>query len=575
MKMISKIANVALGLVFVGSSVFAQSLDDAKKAIDAEQYQKAKSMLKNLTATQATKDENFFYLGWVYLIQEYPDSAKEQFTKGLAVNPKSALSYAGLGAVAHFNKDASGASTNFTQAATLASKKDTKVYVYIAKGYLLLPPGVKAVSAEDAATAVGVLNKGVAANPKDPELFIELGNVASSQKNATEAYNNFSTALTLDPKSLTANVAEGVLWENAQNFEDAEKQFKVAIAIDPNFGPAYNEWAETDLYWAQTNKAVAADKYKEALEHYQKFLSLTDNSTESLMRYADFLYNAHEYKTLQDVANTLSKSANSNARVYRYIGYAASENKDYAAGLAAMNNWFAKAGPSRIIPTDYLVLGHLQIASGQDTAKGVVSLEKAADLDTIKAESIYSEIATMYRAKRKYLEAAKAYEDEINKVHGKLLLQDHFYLGFSYYFAFLGQSAATKTNPAIKPDSTLLTKADSALSYTQQKAATQLYFYPQYRGLIANERDADYSHFKGLAKPFYDQIITLLGTKSPLSDGEKRALGTAYGYEGNYYVYKEKDDAKALDYFTKARDTDPNNAQAKFYFDQKATPAKK
>src|ERR1700692_3581917 len=98
MKMISKIANVALGLVFVGSSVFAQSLDDAKKAIDAEQYQKAKSMLKNLTVTQADKDENFFYLGWVYVKQDYMDSAKTAFTKGIAVNPKSALNYAGLGA---------------------------------------------------------------------------------------------------------------------------------------------------------------------------------------------------------------------------------------------------------------------------------------------------------------------------------------------------------------------------------------------------------------------------------------------------------------------------------------------
>jgi predicted negative regulator of RcsB-dependent stress response len=61
MKMISKIAKATLGLVFIGSSsVFAQSLADAKKAIDAEQYQKAKSMLKNLTVTQADKDENFF-----------------------------------------------------------------------------------------------------------------------------------------------------------------------------------------------------------------------------------------------------------------------------------------------------------------------------------------------------------------------------------------------------------------------------------------------------------------------------------------------------------------------------------
>src|ERR1700748_1690384 len=105
MKMISKIAGAGLGLMFVGSSVFAQSLADAKKAIDAEQYQKAKSMLKNLTVTQADKDENYFYLGWVYIKQEYLDSAKTVFNKGIAVNPKSALNFVGIGAVAHVEKD--------------------------------------------------------------------------------------------------------------------------------------------------------------------------------------------------------------------------------------------------------------------------------------------------------------------------------------------------------------------------------------------------------------------------------------------------------------------------------------
>src|ERR1700744_1402956 len=116
MKIIRKIAAAALGLVIMSSAAFAQSLDDAKKAIDAEQYQKAKSMLKNLTATQSTKDENYFYLGWVYIKQDYPDSAKVVFQKGLAVNPKSALNYAGLGIVARLDKDQSGATSNFNQA---------------------------------------------------------------------------------------------------------------------------------------------------------------------------------------------------------------------------------------------------------------------------------------------------------------------------------------------------------------------------------------------------------------------------------------------------------------------------
>ena len=39
--MISKVSKIVLALVCIGSSVSAQSLADAKKAIDAEQYQKA------------------------------------------------------------------------------------------------------------------------------------------------------------------------------------------------------------------------------------------------------------------------------------------------------------------------------------------------------------------------------------------------------------------------------------------------------------------------------------------------------------------------------------------------------
>jgi tetratricopeptide (TPR) repeat protein len=129
MKMISKISKIVLALTLVGSSVFAQSLADAKKAIDAEQFQKAKSMLKNLTVTQATKDENFFYLGWVYILQEYPDSAKAVFQKGIAVNPKSALNYAGLGAAAFLDKDRATATTNFNQAIALAGKGQQALFI--------------------------------------------------------------------------------------------------------------------------------------------------------------------------------------------------------------------------------------------------------------------------------------------------------------------------------------------------------------------------------------------------------------------------------------------------------------
>jgi len=575
MKIISKIAKVALGLVFIGSSVFAQSLADAKKAIDAEQYQKAKGMLKNLTVTQPTNDENFFYLGWVYVVQDYPDSAKLTFTKGIAVNPKSALNYVGLGVVELMNKNEAGATSNFNQAITL-SKKDSKPWLYMGKGYLLDAHDGKFPPAK-ANAAIDALNHGKVANPKDAELLVELGNAYRSQLKSNDAYDAYNAALALDPKSPAANVAEGVLWRYADNYEDSEKQFQAAIAIDPNYGPAYREWGETDLEWssslARTDGPKASAKVKEAVENYKKYLSLTDESLESLLRYADFLVNLGDYKTIQEVATRLSKSAAINARVYRYIGYAAYENKDYVNGLDAMNNWFAKAGPSRILPRDYLYLGRLQIASGKDTTAGIETLKKAADLDTTKVEEAYNDIFAVYKKRNDYLNMAKTYDDMVNKVHSKLLLTSRVYIGLYYYFAFTGQVRAAKTNPAIKPDSTLLTRADSALSFVQRKEAAPSFYPSQYRAYIADQKDNDYNNLKGLAKPFYEQMIKFLTAKSPLSDKEKGWLADSYASLGIYYQYHDKDDAKALENFTKAKDTDPTNKQALYYFDQKAQPA--
>ncbi|MGZ3777615.1 MAG: tetratricopeptide repeat protein, partial [Mucilaginibacter sp.] len=361
MKIINKAFAAGIGLICIGSSVFAQSLTDAKKAIDAEQFQKAKSMLKNLTVTESTKAENYFYLGWVYIKQDYPDSAKAQFQKGLSVDAKSALNYVGLGVVAHLDKDAAGTTSNFNQAITIAlAGKDTKPYVYMGKGYLLPVGGVANPTPADAHAALDVLNKGIAATAtkdkkhkddpavsNDPQIYMTLGEADRVLVMSNDAYTNFSTAQTLDPKSPATYVALGVLWKFADNFEDAEKQFQQALSLDPNYGPAYREWAETDYRWAITVPAKADEKIKEAVQQYQKYLSLTDTSPESEMRYADFLINAGDYKTLQQVATELSKTAGSNLRAQRYVMYSAVENKDFPAAVAAGNTWISKADPKR------------------------------------------------------------------------------------------------------------------------------------------------------------------------------------------------------------------------------------
>ncbi|MDB5015953.1 MAG: Tetratricopeptide repeat protein [Mucilaginibacter sp.] len=576
MKMMNKVAIAGLGLVFAGSSVFAQSLADAKKAIDAEQYQKAKSMLKNLTATQADKDENFFYLGWVYLKQDYTDSAKAVFNKGIAVNSKSAMNLVGLGAVAHVEKDNSTATSDFNQAIVLAGKGNTKPYVYIGLSYLLpvngssVGPNGSAVAPADADAAIAVLNKGKAANPKlkDVELSIALGDAYRSQLKSNDAYSNYSDALTIDPKSPAANVAEGVLWKYADNFDGAEKQFQAALAADPNYGPAYREWAETDIRWAFKDPAQLDAKIKEATDNYKKYISLTDYSVESQMRYADFLIDSKDYADLQKVATDLSKAKNSNLRVYRYLGYAAFENKDYPAALAALSKWTSEAGPKRVIPNDYLYLGRTEIALKHDSL-GIKDLRTALTLDTTQVD-IYGDIAKSLYALGRYQEAGDAY-----RIYGQksrsAKVADHYREGLSYYLAFSDQTDKAAKDKSFKPDSSLLTKADSGFTYVVRKTQPNPFAGAVlYLAYINDQKEVDRNNIKGFAKPFYEQYIQLITAKGGTpADDVKKNLANAYAYLGTYAEYKDKDEAKALDYYNKAKEMNPDNAQVKYYFAKK------
>ncbi|MCD8740944.1 hypothetical protein LT679_10055 [Mucilaginibacter roseus] len=550
MKEISKIATAALPLMLMGSSVFSQSLDDAKKAIDAEQYQKAKSMLKNLTQTQADKDENYFYLGWVYILQDYPDSAKAVFTQGIAKNPKSALNYAGLGAVARLEKNSAGATTNFNQAVSLAGKSSTP-YLYVGEAYLLDPADAKA--------AADVLAKGKAVNPKDAALLVELGNANRLLVKSSEALTAYQEALTVDPKSAAATVAKGVLWRYANNFEQSEAEYKAALAINPNYGPAYREWAETDLRWAFNDPKMASAKVKEGVENYKKYLSLTDRSVESRMRYADFLLAAGDYPALQAEVAELEKVAGANnLKIYRYKAYAAYENKDYPAALAGMKKFMAEAGEKRIIPRDYLYLGRIQIASGDDST-GINNLKKAIELDTTQAE-LYAEIAKTLYQKKKYVEAGDAYNEFTKKGGRAVKLTDYFYEGLSYYFGY----------DAKKGNEEVLTKADSAFSYIIQKTATQP--FPDaflYRARVNEMKEKDRNNIVGYAKPFYEKYIEVVTAKGAPDDKSKKGLSEAYVYLGNYAAYKEKDNAKATENFTKARELDPTNKSVLAFFSKK------
>lgn len=565
MRTFNQIAFAGICCILSTTAAFSQSTADAKRAIEVEQFQKAKSLLKHLVTTEPTKDENYFYLGWVYLQQDYADSAKAVFIKGLTANPKSAFNYIGLGMIAKEDNDRSGLSANFTQAAALAGRSD-KPYIYMAKAYLMKPD----INPD---MALSVLDKASKWGQKDPEYFIALGDAYHAKLDNSKAYSNYAQAQTLDPKAAYVDVAIGSLWKQADNYEDATKGLNDALAIDPNYGPAYRELAETDLRWAQENRKVASVKVKEGTAYYKKYLDLTDRSPESEMRYADFLLESGDYKTLEQVADDLGKSSKSNLRIYRYLGYAAYENGNYRAGLDAIGKFIKEAAPKRIIPLDYIYLGHLQLKTGRDSL-GILNLEKAAALDSTR-EEVYSEIADHYYGKHKYILAGDAYQKYIKKSH-KAKLNDYFREGMSYYYGYSDEYYNTPENKTtVKPDSTLLIHADSAFSYIQQKTtARPVADVFLYRARVKDLEDTDRAHLQAFAKPFYEEYITLKSTAPPADERTKKNLAEAYAYLGAYYDFT-KDENKAVENYQKAKDAYPDNKEAKAFFDHQQAQVSK
>jgi tetratricopeptide (TPR) repeat protein len=97
---------------------------------------------------------------------------------------------------------------------------------------------------------------------------------------------------------------------------------------------------------------------------------------------------------------------------------------------------------------------------------------------------------------------------------------------------------------------------------------------PQIIYFHANVKDFEEGNrndIKGLAKPLYEQYIQLITAKGAPDDKVKGNLAAAYVYLANYAEFKEKDAAKTLDLYTKAKEMDPTNPQVVYYFSKKGS----
>ncbi|MDA9554992.1 hypothetical protein N9R54_02040 [Pelobium sp.] len=547
MNVIKKAAITTLGFVVIGLVTQAQSLEDAKKAVRAEQFQKAKSIFGSLIKTQATA-ENYFNFGDLYLLLNQPDSAKIVFQKGLAVDPKFTLNYVGLGAVDLFAKNSVSAQANFAKATEEMRKKDYLEYIYIGKAYTYEP-------SRDLTKAFEWFEKAKEYGEKEPELHIAMGNAYKAQRKNSEAVAEYQRAMNLKDNLLGVEVNIGEIWTQAYNFDLAESTIKAVIAKDPNFGPAYRALAENYYRWASAFPNRKSELLPKAKENYSKYLDLTDRSTDSQYRYLIFLLNAGDYVTLEKSATDFINQPNFNKEYIlakRFKGYAAVENNNNAAGIEALNDFINSVDKSRVIPDDYLYLGKAYQNDKKDSL-AIVNYVKGYELDTTNTV-VLGTIASTYFSSKKY-DKASDYYAKITKLP-KATLKDWFYLGFSNYFEYANLVRNKSTDETLLK-STLL-EADSAFAYVAITAKTNI---DSYLYLARVEYYLNPVTENAKVKDAYEQVVALTVAKTAQTDADKRNLVEAYSSLGAFYIKSDK--AKSKEYFDKALVLDPNNQQIK------------
>ena len=410
--------------------------------------------------------------------------------------------------------------------------------------------GREFMAAKDTANAKTYANYALQASKnKCAAAFILLGDIEAISDNGGGAAAQYEQAIYVDPKNPDAyykyaNVYRKISPSGAVAKLNELRQQRPDIAVDALAGRIYYMSNEFD-------KALAA--YDKADKNKMEERDLSD--------YAMSAFFKQKYDKALEVAKFgLSKNPR-HAAFNRLAFFNSTELKKYDDALMYADALFNKSDSAKFSYYDYTYYGNALIGAKQPQ-KAIEMYEKALkqeDMDNkAKRAGVVKQLSDAYRDMEDFPNAIKHYKDYLASME-KPTANDLAALASLH----MQHGATLKDHEQAEA----FKMADETYADLAQKYENAIEYATFMRARVNGQMDPDQS--KGLAKPYYEKLVELIGPKTELDATEKARLKESYHYLISYYFIQKDDKATAKDYAAKMLVIDPENQIAKQVMDAK------
>jgi len=435
------------------------------------------------------------------IISKKPADLDKQMKPFYKANKKNAVNLVAFGRAFYEAKDTANAKT-YAHHALTASKNQC------APAYILL--GDIEAYGDNGGGAAAQYEQAIYAAPTEPEAYYKYANV----------YRKIS------PRGAVSKL------------EELRSQ-RPDIAVDALIGR---------IYYMSNDFDAALRAYNKADKAQMEDRDLSD--------YAMTAFFKQKYDIALDVAKFgLSKNPR-HAAFNRLAFFNSTELKKWDDALMYADALFNKSDSAKFSYYDYTYYGNALSGAGQHD-KAVEMYQKALqqeDMDNkAKRAGVIKQLSDAYKAQEDYPNAIKNYEEYLNTVE-KASANDIAALAQLHV-----QHANKKTNP--EEQAACFVLADKTYQDLENKYEDAAEYATFMRARVNGYMDPDQK--KGLAKPYYEKLDQLIGSKENKDATDKARLVESYRYLISYYFVIQDNKETAKQYAQKLLEIDPENEIAK------------